>query len=397
MRMRAFTLLEMLVILAVLGVVAAMSLPDLTPVVRRTELRGAVGDTAAMLERARREARTSGRCLQVRVETGALVLERSGTPRCTAFTVLERMRPVPGITVALEAATGAAAFTGGGRLLGDGDLDLEDDGARVSLRSSHFPNQVSYVGITAAGLVCSRVTSVLPAFDASRVCFEDVLVGASSTEPGTVSLGDGDSVAPVIVAVVVENSAQAVGAPPPVSPPPEPEPEATPEPTPAPVVEPLPAPVSPVLPGVGTCFTHDTLVTTSAGRKAIGDVMVGDEVMAFHEGDGATAAFRVAHVFAHASNHLLMLRVGDEVIETTDEHPFWVEGRGFVKANTIAIGDRLRGLSGGVLLVDAIERQQGSFPVYNIEVSGAHTYFVGRHGILVHNKPATESGTGSEG
>lgn len=218
--MRGFTLIEMLVVLAIVGLIASLTMPDLTPVVRRTELRGAMGEMVGVLERARREARASGRCMRVRGETGGVVLERAGGARCVApYGLVQRVRVRAEISLQLEATGGEITMTPSGRLLGNGDLNIEDDGARIALRSRAFPNLVSYVGVTAAGLVCSRIVSVLPSFSPATVCFQDPpFFGATQTAAGETELGDDDEVVPVAGVPGIVNEALLPGAPPPPPP-----------------------------------------------------------------------------------------------------------------------------------------------------------------------------------
>ena len=75
---------------------------------------------------------------------------------------------------------------------------------------------------------------------------------------------------------------------------------------------------------------------------------------------------------------------GHESIRTTEEHPFFVEGRGFVNASELAPGDRLSSGASIASIASTIERSR----VHNFEVEGFHTYFVGRASVLVHNQCA---------
>jgi hypothetical protein len=51
-------------------------------------------------------------------------------------------------------------------------------------------------------------------------------------------------------------------------------------------------------------------------------------------------------------------------------------------------GSPLLAADESIVHVDAINRREGSFAVYNIEVTKAHNYLVSRLGILVHNQCA---------
>src|SRR5262249_31631586 len=64
-------------------------------------------------------------------------------------------------------------------------------------------------------------------------------------------------------------------------------------------------------------------------------------------------------------------------------------GKGFVPAGGLAVGNAIVTRAGPPLVVKSIEWQRSAdgFPVYNFEVEGDHTYFVGRRdgGMWVHN------------
>ncbi len=69
----------------------------------------------------------------------------------------------------------------------------------------------------------------------------------------------------------------------------------------------------------------------------------------------------------------------------TPEHPFYVEGEGWVAAGELERGDRVRradGSYGEVKSLRLVERKQR---MYNLTVDEAHTYFVDDGQWLVHN------------
>jgi hypothetical protein len=74
-------------------------------------------------------------------------------------------------------------------------------------------------------------------------------------------------------------------------------------------------------------------------------------------------------------------------MEITPDHPVYVEGKGWLWAENLFIGDRLRRADGGIAKVLAVERVKLAEPelVYNFTVKGPHTYFVLEVGVLVHN------------
>ncbi|HVK03441.1 MAG TPA: polymorphic toxin-type HINT domain-containing protein [Armatimonadaceae bacterium] len=79
-----------------------------------------------------------------------------------------------------------------------------------------------------------------------------------------------------------------------------------------------------------------------------------------------------------------------ETITATSEHPFFVEGRGWVELGQVGIGSEIVTRAGPKnLVVQSVSRSRHSegVAVYNFEVEGTHTYFVGnaRGGAWVHN------------
>jgi len=134
------------------------------------------------------------------------------------------------------------------------------------------------------------------------------------------------------------------------------------------------------------CFTGDTVVATAAGKIAIDQLQVGDLVWARDEATGEVKLQEVLQTMRHVATALRLLALGSETIRTTDSHPFWVEDEGWVPAGNIVAGDVLRTRSGERVPVVASTVVQETVPVYNLEVAGAHTYFVSNGEILVHNK-----------
>ena len=68
-------------------------------------------------------------------------------------------------------------------------------------------------------------------------------------------------------------------------------------------------------------------------------------------------------------------------------HPFFVIGKGFVKAGTLTTSDILVNQHNQKLRIDTISFESSAKPtdVYNIKVQDNHTYYVGLSEVLVHN------------
>lgn len=134
----------------------------------------------------------------------------------------------------------------------------------------------------------------------------------------------------------------------------------------------------------GSCFVAGTTVATPRGARVIEELAVGDQVLAGEPSAGRAAT--ISRTWQRASDHLRILRVDGVEVRTTDEHPFFVLGRGFTRAAEVTPGDALVTLRGSSARVEATERVDGSFAVYNLEVAGPHRYFVSPLALLVHNK-----------
>ena len=66
---------------------------------------------------------------------------------------------------------------------------------------------------------------------------------------------------------------------------------------------------------------------------------------------------------------------------------FYVHGRGWVAAGDLNVGDEVYLIDGSTAYVTGaeLERFTESITVYNLEVEGLNTYFVGDGAVLVHN------------
>jgi hypothetical protein len=140
------------------------------------------------------------------------------------------------------------------------------------------------------------------------------------------------------------------------------------------------------------CFAAGTLVATEAGLRSIESIAVGERVWARNEQTGEDELAGVVQRFVTPDSHVIGVDVPidvarHEVLRVTENHRFYVPDRGWVPARELD-GSRLvsivpRGppLAGA----SAIESWGERTTVYNLEVEGLHTYFVGEARVLVHN------------
>lgn len=135
------------------------------------------------------------------------------------------------------------------------------------------------------------------------------------------------------------------------------------------------------------CFVEGTLVLTKEGYKAIEEVVVGDQVLAYNQFTGDQAYKSVVRLLPSKTVSLYKIKTDNVIIEATADHPFYVKEKGFVKAENLTEADRIINSNGEVVKIVSIEyvKLDEIIDTYNFEVKDYHTYYVSRSNILVHN------------
>lgn len=77
--------------------------------------------------------------------------------------------------------------------------------------------------------------------------------------------------------------------------------------------------------------------------------------------------------------------MGDQVIESTYNHPFYVKDKGWTFVKDLKVGDLLVSSDSSKLAIDKIEKEPREATVYNFEVKDFNSYFVSNLGVWVHN------------
>ena len=136
-----------------------------------------------------------------------------------------------------------------------------------------------------------------------------------------------------------------------------------------------------------TCFVAGTMILTVTGLVAIENIKAGDKVISTDPETFETAEKRVLETYIREDSKLIHLVINGEEIITTETHPFYVQGRGFVEAGKLLVGDKLLDVNGNVILVENfdVELTEEPVTVYNFQVEDFHTYYVGECGVWVHN------------
>lgn len=151
------------------------------------------------------------------------------------------------------------------------------------------------------------------------------------------------------------------------------------------------------------CFTGKMLIATKAGYKRFSELKKDEAVLASPEdGESKEVSTQLVEEVFERLGRIWLLKIGEEVIETTDEHPFWVESKGWVPTHELMPGDLLRTLDKRLVAVSSVEETERVETVYNCRVANWHTYFVrseeATEGVWSHNsRCAIPSPNGSNG
>ena len=130
----------------------------------------------------------------------------------------------------------------------------------------------------------------------------------------------------------------------------------------------------------------DTSTQAMTMQKPIEQVRTGDWVATRDAASGRTEARQVVSTSQSHASVLIAITLTDgltgqvvERIEATRQHPFYVEGKGFVPAGGLAVGNAIVTRAGPTLVVSKVEweRRAEGFAVYNFVVAEDHSCFVG--------------------
>jgi hypothetical protein len=120
------------------------------------------------------------------------------------------------------------------------------------------------------------------------------------------------------------------------------------------------------------------VLMADGSSKAIEEVKKGDKVLSKDEASGKIVAKEVVSTKVRTAPSTLVIEVaGGMRVETTPEHPFYVEGTGWTPAGQLAIGNAIVTRAGPSLKIVRIETKETPAAVYNFEVADTHSYFVG--------------------
>ena len=133
------------------------------------------------------------------------------------------------------------------------------------------------------------------------------------------------------------------------------------------------------------CFVAGTKVKTENGMKNIEDIKVGEKVYTVNLDTNATELKEVTKTLVNKADVTYLLHIGNETIEATPKHEFYIVDKGWVRAYALQEGDYIYGEPSKK--IEKIEKKEHYEPinVYNLVIDGNHNYLITNYGVLVHN------------
>ena len=132
-----------------------------------------------------------------------------------------------------------------------------------------------------------------------------------------------------------------------------------------------------------SCLVAGTPIWTERGLVPVERIQTGDRVLSKNIETGELGYKIVLHTTVREPSPVTKFVVGEETIQATEAHHFWVSGRGWTKTRELAAEQPLH-TPIGVTRVASTESAEPA-PTYNLVVADFHTYFVGKSAILSHD------------
>ena len=137
------------------------------------------------------------------------------------------------------------------------------------------------------------------------------------------------------------------------------------------------------------CLAAGTPIWTETGPVAVDQIHTGDLVLTQNLRTGELKFAPVLSTSNRPPELLLRLRFGRETIRATGGHPFWVSGKGWIKARSLEPGMALH-TAHGIVELDSVDEEREASKAYNLIVDECHSYFVGEKLILSHDNSRRE-------
>jgi hypothetical protein len=89
------------------------------------------------------------------------------------------------------------------------------------------------------------------------------------------------------------------------------------------------------------------------------------------------------NAFRKNTKQIVQIQLANKLIETTPDHPFYVQSKVWIEEGKLNINDKLFDEEHKLISIVSLKTVDEISPVYNLEIEDNHTYFA--YGVLVHN------------
>jgi len=135
-------------------------------------------------------------------------------------------------------------------------------------------------------------------------------------------------------------------------------------------------------------FAGDTSVWSGDRDVPIQSLEPGEWVEARSDRDYLDRSRLVTHAFERSATAHHVVETEASRLAVTEEHPLWVQGRGWTAVRDIEIGAAIATASGDTLVL-ANRRVDAPLQVFNLTVAEDASYFVGDERVWAHNATCT--------
>lgn len=132
-----------------------------------------------------------------------------------------------------------------------------------------------------------------------------------------------------------------------------------------------------------SCFVPGTLIQTESGLAPIESIQIGDRVLSQDLETGELAYKPVLRTTVRESKDTRRIRSENDEVRCSPDHPFWVNGQGWVQAQDLTEKSQFHTIQGAAAVTSVTEDLVAT--VHNLEVADFNTYFVGHSHILSHD------------
>lgn len=150
--------------------------------------------------------------------------------------------------------------------------------------------------------------------------------------------------------------------------------------------------------GCAACFTEDAQVATSiSSALPISQLQAGDVVLSYDVTTNQLEVTKITRVLAMYHDELALLSFGNQSLEVTKDHPFYIKGKGwsslepeqtkqryqgYAEVQLLEVGDRLQTANGETFLLNSVKHADEGKMTYTIEsLENGKSYIV--NGIVV--------------